>query len=87
MRLKQEAKALEPRAYRQQRLLLRRQHSHLRLLHLPIDHRRWGESSWLNYWQGRDEGLWVPAVPGSAVTGDTGDMGPGRNRERVLGGS
>ena len=27
----------------------------LRLLHLPIDHRRWGESSWLNYWQGRDE--------------------------------
>ena len=59
----------------------------LRLLHLPIDHRRWGESSWLNYWQGRDEGLWVPAVPDPAVTGDTGDMGPGRNRERVLGGS
>jgi hypothetical protein len=59
----------------------------LRLLHLPIDHRRWGESSWLNYWQGRDEGLWVPAVPGPAVTGDTGDMGPSRDRERVLGGS
>ena len=31
----------------------------LRLLHRPIDHRRWGESSWLNYWQGRDEGLWT----------------------------
>lgn len=30
----------------------------LRLLHRPADHRRWGESSWLNYWQGRDEGLW-----------------------------
>ena len=38
----------------------------LRLLHLPIDHRRWGESSWLNYWQGRDEGLW---------TGEAGDTG------------
>ena len=34
----------------------------LRLLHRPIDNRRWGESSWLNYWQGRDEGLWVDAA-------------------------
>src|SRR5947207_12500595 len=69
----------------------------LRLLHRPIDHRRWGESSWLNYWQGRDEGLWVPAAPGPAApgpaapgpaaTGDTGDMGPSRNHQRVLGGS
>ena len=32
----------------------------LRLLHRPVDHRRWGESSWLNYWQGRDEELWGP---------------------------
>jgi Methylene-tetrahydrofolate reductase C terminal len=31
----------------------------LRLLHLPADHRRWGQSAWLNYWQGRDEGLWT----------------------------
>ena len=31
----------------------------LRLLHRPADHRRWGQSSWLNYWQGRDEGLWT----------------------------
>jgi hypothetical protein len=31
----------------------------LRLLHRPPDHRRWGQSSWLNYWQGRDEGLWT----------------------------
>ncbi len=34
----------------------------LRLLHLPIDHRRWGQSSWLNYWQGRDEELWTGEV-------------------------
>ncbi|HEX6519557.1 MAG TPA: methylenetetrahydrofolate reductase C-terminal domain-containing protein [Streptosporangiaceae bacterium] len=31
----------------------------LRLLHRPADHRRWGQSSWLNYWQGRDEDLWI----------------------------
>ena len=61
----------------------------LRLLHRPIDHRRWGESSWLNYWQGRDEGLWA------ADTGDTDGEGPRTNstssanywRRRVLGGS
>ena len=33
--------------------------SDLNLLHRPIDRRRQGESSWLNYWQGRDEELWV----------------------------
>ncbi len=43
-------------AYRVQRVL--RPRPGLRLLHRPADHRRWGESSWLNYWQGRDEGLW-----------------------------
>ena len=57
----------------------------LRLLHRPIDHRRWGESSWLNYWQGRDEGLWVVA------TGATGHEGPSTNsahhQRRSLGGS
>ena len=59
----------------------------LRLLHRPIDHRRWGESSWLNYWQGRDEGLWA------AAAGHTGHEGPGTStistshRLRVLGGS
>jgi len=26
-------------------------------LQRPIDNRRWGQSSWLNYWQGRDEDL------------------------------
>jgi Methylene-tetrahydrofolate reductase C terminal len=37
----------------------------LRLLHRPIDHRRWGQSSWLNYWQGRDEQLWTDANNGA----------------------
>jgi len=31
----------------------------LRRLVRPIDHRKWGQSSWINYWQGRDEGLWT----------------------------
>lgn len=28
-------------------------------LQRPVDHRRWGQSSWVNYWSGRDEGLWT----------------------------
>jgi len=44
----------------------------LLLLHRPADHRRWGQSSWLNYWQGRDEGLWTGQAGGS----DSG-LGPG----------
>lgn len=28
-------------------------------LQRPIDQRRWGQSSWVNYWQGRDEELWT----------------------------
>lgn len=28
-------------------------------LQRPVDHRRWGESSWVNYWQGRDDALWT----------------------------
>lgn len=31
----------------------------LQLLQRPIDHRRWGESSWVNYWQHRDDDLWT----------------------------
>jgi hypothetical protein len=31
----------------------------LRRLQRPLDHRRWGDSSWVNYWRGRDEGLWT----------------------------
>lgn len=34
--------------------------SDLTLLQRPIDHREWGRSSWVNYWQGRDDGLWTP---------------------------
>jgi hypothetical protein len=33
--------------------------SDLRRLQRPVDHRRWGESAWLNYWQGREETLWT----------------------------
>jgi len=31
----------------------------LALLQRPIDQREWGKSSWVNYWRGRDEGLWT----------------------------
>jgi hypothetical protein len=31
----------------------------LRRLQRPVDQRKWGESSWVNYWLGRDEGLWT----------------------------
>jgi hypothetical protein len=53
--------------------------SDLRRLQRPIDQRKWGESSWVNYWRGRDEGLWtedsglggrrieLPILPASAA--------------------
>ena len=28
-------------------------------LQRPIDQRKWGQSSWVNYWLGQDEGLWT----------------------------
>ena len=31
----------------------------MRRLVRPIDHRKWGKSSWINYWRGRDENLWT----------------------------
>jgi hypothetical protein len=31
----------------------------LTLLQRPVDHRCSGSSSWVNYWLGRDEGLWT----------------------------
>ncbi|HUL25287.1 MAG TPA: methylenetetrahydrofolate reductase C-terminal domain-containing protein [Streptosporangiaceae bacterium] len=31
----------------------------LHLLQRPVDHRRWGESAWVSYWHGRDDGLWA----------------------------
>jgi Methylene-tetrahydrofolate reductase C terminal len=33
--------------------------SDLLRLQRPVDHRLWGESSWISYWQGRDAGLWT----------------------------
>jgi hypothetical protein len=35
----------------------------LRRLQRPVDHRRFGESSWLNYWAGRDDNLWTGPDP------------------------
>jgi hypothetical protein len=32
----------------------------LRRLQRPIDQRKWGDSSWVQYWLGRDEALWTP---------------------------
>jgi len=34
----------------------------LRRLQRPIDQRKWGQSSWVNYWLGEDEGLWTDAT-------------------------
>jgi hypothetical protein len=31
----------------------------LELLQRPVDQRAWGQSSWVNYWRGRDDGLWA----------------------------
>jgi hypothetical protein len=33
--------------------------SDLRRLQRPIDQRKWGQSSWVNYWLGEDENLWT----------------------------
>lgn len=35
--------------------------SDLALLQRPVDHREWGRSSWINYWQGRDNEMSVSA--------------------------
>jgi len=31
----------------------------LHLLQRPIDQQGWGQSSWVNYWSGRDGDLWA----------------------------
>jgi hypothetical protein len=40
-------------------------------LQRPVDHRHSGHSSWVSYWQGRDEGLWTEddglAAPASVI--------------------
>jgi methylene-tetrahydrofolate reductase-like protein len=33
--------------------------SDMRRLQRPIDQRKWGQSSWVNYWMGEDESLWT----------------------------
>jgi hypothetical protein len=46
----------------------------LRRLQRPVDHRRFGESSWLNYWAGRDDNLWTDddGLAEPPVMGDCG---------------
>lgn len=34
----------------------------LDLLQRPLDNREWARSSWVNYWQGRDDNLWTGAT-------------------------
>jgi hypothetical protein len=58
--------------------------SDLRRLQRPVDHRRLGESSWLNYWAGRDDGLWTdddglqsPPLMGHTVSERRGAAVPG----------
>ena len=57
-------------------------------LQRPIDQRLWGESSWVNYWQGRDDDLWtdddgldVPPIlrPPSRETPPGQDTEPGQD--------
>ena len=40
----------------------------LHLLQRPADQRGWGQSSWVNYWEGRDDGLWATGAA-SAIRG------------------
>jgi len=51
----------------------------LLLLQRPVDHRRWGESSWVSYWRGDDDDLWNAAGDGRAAPGD-GRAAPGPYR-------
>lgn len=44
----------------------------LRRLQRPIDQRLWGESAWVNYWEGRDADLWTDDVE----TRDPPPLGP-----------
>src|SRR5689334_5603368 len=38
----------------------------LDLLQRPIDHRAWRQSSWVNYWSGRDDDLWTTGASPAA---------------------
>ena len=54
----------------------------LRRLQRPIDQRKWGESSWVNYWLGRDEHLWTDTarLAGHAASSMTTDASDRRAR-------
>lgn len=41
----------------------------LALLQRPIDQRLWGQSSWVSYWLGRDDGLWAPVTGSGEAPG------------------
>lgn len=49
----------------------------LEVLQRPIDHRVWGQSSWVNYWQGRDDELWT-ADPAASPLPAAAQAGPER---------
>lgn len=49
----------------------------LRRMQRPVDHRQFGNSSWLNYWAGRDENLWTgDDAVAAAAHGRRLTMGP-----------
>jgi hypothetical protein len=47
----------------------------LEVLQRPIDHRVWGQSSWVNYWQGKDDDLWT-ADPDASPLPAAAQAGP-----------
>jgi hypothetical protein len=47
----------------------------LEVLQRPIDHRVWGESSWVNYWQGNDDELWTSDAAASPLVTAAGRAG------------
>ncbi len=49
----------------------------LEVLQRPVDHRVWGESSWVNYWQGKDADLWTTDPAASPLAGSAAS-GPGQ---------
>ncbi|HEY7430873.1 MAG TPA: methylenetetrahydrofolate reductase C-terminal domain-containing protein [Streptosporangiaceae bacterium] len=48
----------------------------LSLLQRPIDQRLWGQSSWVSYWLGQDDGLWAPATGSGEAPGIRRSPGP-----------
>ncbi|HEU5158539.1 MAG TPA: methylenetetrahydrofolate reductase C-terminal domain-containing protein [Streptosporangiaceae bacterium] len=54
----------------------------LNRLQRPIDQRVWGQSSWINYWQGRDEDLWTAPEAVAVRPGLHPVSGEGRGDEQ-----